>query len=309
MASIRNARLRLIVGGALLSTLSGCYDYPAVNSLSSTAVKAVDEWQPIADDYVQNCKRAVVLEAINPAAGTDPCASFVTTQKQLGDAFTILKNYFNALGAVASDSNYALDPGIDALGSEAVALGSNKDQTDAITKLAGALANVALAGVRQHSMSELVDETDHVILVVQAVQHVVDVDYRGNIEQEGGLWMNQMINPASALHLTGTMPICAGDRISWDDPKPKNADAQQVTFQAFYTDRCNDIIGRAAAIKVFDQSAQHLVDALTMLKKNRAQLRDKAVAKDLIFPQAKALFDDAQALQKAFSATSSKKGA
>jgi hypothetical protein len=306
MARGLNAVVRIMTAGAMLSGLTGCYDYPAVSTLSGSMAKTVGTWKPLADDYVENCKRAQLLVADHRPQnrdGTDPCPAFAVTQQQLNATFILLENYFSALGAVASDTNYSFDPGLGALGDAAKGIGADKSKTDAVTGLAGELAKLAASGIRQKSMASLIGQSDNVIQVVQTIKYVFDGDYAPNIGEEGRLWTSMMRNPASAFHIDPEP--CAGNSIRWDTPHDQFPSPQELVFRSYYVNQCNVILARAAAITSFDKSADDLVDALKKLKSNATKLKDKEIA-EAIFDQAKTVFDDAQAIQKAFNTTAIK---
>jgi len=304
MIRAMSAVARLATAGMLLSSLGGCYDYPAVSTLSGTMATTVGTWTPLADDYVENCRRAHLLipnQGPPGPGGTDPCSAFVQTQQQLTAAFGLLENYFDALGAVADDSNYAFDPGLDAMGEAAKGIGADQGKTDAFTALAGELAKLAVSGIRQKSMKTLIDQSDNVIQVVQTIKYVFDRDYKPNIGDEGRLWTSAMRNPASSFP-GGTIVDCQGESIRWPPPHDRIPSPQELLFRDYYVDHCNVILARATAINVFDKSADDLVRSLNKLKSSESKLKDKDIAK-AIFDEAKTVFDDAQALQKAFKST------
>ena len=300
-------RTRLISVCAAPSLMGGCYDYPAVGTFSTTAVKTVGAWQPIADDYVQACRRAVALGASipSPLGSGDPCANFGTTQSQLSDALTVLTNYFDALQAISSDGNYSLDPGLDSIAASAAVLaGKDKEKVNAVTALASFLSGIATSGIRAHSLSQMLDQIDNVSATVSAVAAAVDRDYARHLRLEAKNITANASN-AAANDALGVTPIpCTGTSIAWGTPPAAGDPARKVMFEAFYTSQCNALLARKAALATFDQSVSDLEESLAKLRADRARLKDKDVARAL-FAQAQVLFKDAQAMQKAFAASSS----
>jgi hypothetical protein len=147
-----------LAGLAILSGvgLGGCTDYPAVSSLSSSMSKGVGTWRPYTGDYGDTCKRR---EAYKTAFGNTPdnCSLALAGDQGADSLIEVLTDYFGALSAVATDSNYDITPGIDALASSAKDdLKLDSAKTAAVSGLAKFLVGLAVSGVREHSVKELI---------------------------------------------------------------------------------------------------------------------------------------------------------
>jgi len=298
---------RLIVGVIPATLLSACAaDYPHIATLSGTAVKTVASWQPFVDDYPRSCRRAWALGAPLGAArpGTDPCASFVARQAGLAAALAVLTNYFGALGAIATDANFSVDPGLDSLGG---ALGQMTDEKKAgsVAGLVKLLGGWATAGVRRASLDDAIGQVDGVSAIIDGISHVVVADYEGLLLRgEGGQLEVMMGNAAADLSLPPPPP-CTTPYPPWGVPQEATARSSQFMFQAFYNDRCEALLARRLAVLSFRSSAASLQQALGDLRDNRARLRTGA-AVEAVLADAKRLFSDAQAVRQAFAGAAAK---
>ena len=93
----------------LIPALSSCTNLAAVSAISSRLTAASDSWNDVATDIAGSCQRELTL---NPALGD--CQIEKKASDGMVGANALLRNYFKALGDAANESNFTIQPGLDA---------------------------------------------------------------------------------------------------------------------------------------------------------------------------------------------------
>ncbi len=279
--------------------LGGCLDYPAVGHLSVSMQASLATWQPFVDDLGASCHRRLVIDGESgPLA--HQCDALDDLQGQIATRLTVLDGYFGALGAVASDGNFAVDGGLGALGASAKQAGANGNDVDAVQAIASAVAGIVVGHIRARAMDRLIDQAHNAARVVTTLQGVFDTVYADSLKLEANKWAQSMQHAAADVGIALPLPPCAAGGVIWTSPRPALSNWQQVQFEAFYANQCAAITARQTALQAFDVSAGQLVAALTDLDANRARLKDGAVVAHFL-AQAHTVAVQAQAVQQAFS--------
>jgi hypothetical protein len=280
----------------MLTSLSGCVNYPAVSTLSSAMRTNIATWTPFVEDYGTTCTRLVALQTADDSDGTT-CEKLKAQGQQVGAAIKILDNYFGALGAVATGSDFTFDEGLGEIGDQGRKLGADPARVTAIQTLASALADLAVSGLRAKAMGKLIAQAGNARDTVLAIQEVFDTTYRSNLKREAEKWQEAMQKASYGLGM-GDPPACSAT-IVWQNSPPAASSAPQLQFQQFYEAQCAKIVARQNALDGFDASARELTASLNKLASPDIKLKDSAVAKALL-TQAKTLVEDAKAIKNAF---------
>jgi hypothetical protein len=279
--------------------LSGCYNYPEVASLSSAMQTSVTNIGPFADDISATCTRKLSYDTLPDTDGT--CAHLATVQQETGKRITVLDNYFGALAAVAVDSNFIFDDGLGAIGASVTQVGANAADVSAVQAIATTLANLVGAKMRLSAMKKLIDQAPNAVIVVAGLQDIFDKTYGSNLDREAKQWQLSMEFAAGRLNIAGP-PACAVTGTQWTTPKISLSNIEQVRFQRFYSGQCAIIMGRRAALAKFDTASQQIQKSLSDLNSKKTRLSDKSVLQAFA-TQAKTIFEQAQAVKKAFGTT------
>lgn len=289
---------RRVVGVTLLvaAVLGGCTNYPAVGTLSTTMAKGVESWRLYSDDYADTCKRR---EAYRAAFGQTPgdCALAIAAEEGTDAAIAILTDYFSALSAVASDDNYDVTPGIDALASSARDdLKLDVGKAAAISGLAKFLAKFVTEGIREATVKDLISQADNASTVVDAITMVVN-NYASNLDLEAQEFYSQYGPVAMGDGLI--LPSCSGVDVAGSALSADKNSPQQILYQEYYIERCNVILRRRAAVVAYSASAATVKSSLRELKSNKTRLNQKAAIAVLV-RQAGELTKQTKAIKKAF---------
>ena len=293
------ARARIGLALMLPGCLGGCLDYPAVGRLSLSMQASIGTWQPFVDDLPASCHRRLVIDGITGPLARQ-CDALDDLQAQIAARLTVLDGYFGALGAVASDNNFAFDSGLGALAASAKQAGANGNDVNAVQAIASALAGIVAGHIRAKAMDRLIDQAHNASQVVTALQGLFDTVYADSLQLEGDKWAQSMQHAAAGRGIAVPLPPCTAGGVIWTSPRPAQSDWQQVQFETFYANQCATITARQAAMHAFDKGAGQLVAALTDLDANRARLKDAAVVAHFL-AQARTVSLQAQAVQQAFS--------
>lgn len=280
-------------------SLTGCYNYPEIASLSSAMQTSVGETSPFVDDIAATCTRRLSYDNLSDTDGT--CVGLSKLQQEIGTRITILDNYFGALAAVATDSNFTFDDGIGALGASATQVGANAGEVSAVQAIATTLANLVGAKMRQSAMKALIDQAPNAGIVVAGLQDIFDKTYGANLGREADQWQVSMQFAAARLGIEGP-PACSAAGLQWTSPKISMSNIEQVRFQRFYSEQCAIITDRQQALAKFDTASEQIQTSLTDLSSKKTRLSDKAVLRAFA-TQAKTIFEQAQAVKKAFGTT------
>ena len=134
--------------------LAGCVDHTAVRDISTQLTKATSGWDDVGSEIKASCQREVML---NPALLN--CDSEELAAQGVISANSVLSHYFKALVDASSDSNFTLQPGLDAA-TKSVANIPNvkKEQVHAVSGLVGLLTQLSLNTMREDTLRQLIDD-------------------------------------------------------------------------------------------------------------------------------------------------------
>lgn len=149
-------KVTLLAAGLLFSTswiLSGCTNLGAVRDISTRLTDASTSWGDVAADVAASCERE---RTINSAI--ENCNLPARASSGIAGANSVLENYFKALASAANESNFTIQPGLDAATSSVSGIpGIKEDQVAAVSSLGGLLAGLVTEKMREDALRDLID--------------------------------------------------------------------------------------------------------------------------------------------------------
>ena len=144
---------RFLTTGVILA-LGGCTSLDAVRDVSTRLSGASATWNDVGGDIYGSCQRE---SAINTAIAD--CELEKKASAGLAGANAVLTKYFTALMDAANETNFTIQPGLDAAAASAANIpGINKDQVKAVSGLFGLLAKMANQALREAALRRLIEE-------------------------------------------------------------------------------------------------------------------------------------------------------
>jgi hypothetical protein len=189
------ASLRLLATAAILFTFSGCVDLDSGANLTKIADQAKIALPRVSNDVAATCRRQNAFVNDTPAAERPPdtapqdCKPYQQVAHHLAVDQTILTDYFEALGQLASNKPMSYDATITA---DTSAISANSaistDTANAATaaeKVLKALSDAATKGYRRKQLGTLIKATDPAIQsLTQALKQVITEDYKTLLSNE-----------------------------------------------------------------------------------------------------------------------------
>jgi hypothetical protein len=183
--SLRNRFLAL---AAILLTLNGCVNLDDAAGFSKLSDEARVALPKVSNDVAGTCARQNTLLDNTPAAERDPsqqsqdCLPYQNVADHLAKDESVLADYFDALGKLASNKPLSYDAAIDtnvATVSGSTTLSANTiAATNDAQGILKALADAATKGYREKQLGQLIQQNDAAIQsLTQALKKVITVDY------------------------------------------------------------------------------------------------------------------------------------
>ncbi len=288
--------LRTLLISSVTLVGTACTNLSAVSDLSQSLTSASASWDDVASDVAGSCQRRIAISS----AGTD-CHAEQAASDGLIAANTVLREYFEALGAASNESSFRADDGIEALaGSIGAIPGVNADHVAAASGLATFLGRLGTERLRERTLRQLIDQgappaSDVVtmmdeVLVTRLTRLLGDEErvLRGAFVQ----WLQDERFENFAL----ITAYCA-------QPTPgffgRETDGPSYLLVEAYCQRAGVIAARRKAIDEYQKSLAIARDALDTLQSSRVKLSGKQLAANL-YRIGSDLDDQIKAVRKAF---------
>jgi len=273
---------RVLLSACCLA-LAACADLGAVRDVSSRLTAASRSWDDVGGDIAGSCLRE---QSLNPLIVD--CKINAKASEGLVAADRILTEYFSALNAAATESNFTVKPGLDALAASVASIPNiNAAQVKAASGLVGLLVKLATERLREETLRELIASG------APAAKSLVDGLLGGVVVQALGERLT-----AERLQLSGffAVPIQRqGDRLpaaaiagNGPDLASLCTGSQASTFSAVgflltqeYCSRLAVVTKRQKALEDYKSSLAAASKALTELQSSSTRLKSAEVARKL----------------------------
>ena len=283
---------RIAIAASVLA-LAGCTDLSAVRDISSRLTVASKNWNDVSGDIAASCERERTL---NPFL-TD-CVEQVKASTGLVAADDVLGGYFKALSSAATESNFSLQPGLDAAtGSVSGIPGIDQGQVKAVSGLIGLLVKLAAEKMREDTLKELIGDG------APAAQQILDGLLRQIVVPRLRSRLDAEQSNLSGYFVTAIGRL--GDPVGLDLPAVCSGSlASKFSSSGFlltreYCKRLAVLTVRRSALEDYDASLASASTALTELQSSKTKLKAKALAQKL-YAIGTELDEKVAAVRKAF---------
>lgn len=272
--------------------MTGCAGLGAVKDISSRLTAASKNWDEVSGEIVGSCLRE---RSLNPAI--PDCQLETKASEGLIAADRVLTEYFSALLAAASESNFTVKPGLNALaGSFASIPGVDRAQVKAVSGLVSLLAKLATERLREETLRELI------VTGGPAAQSLVD--------GLGGLVVprlrSRLDSERSQLSGYFARSILAQKDVIGGEAEAVCSGSQAAGFSAVgflltqeYCKRVAIVAKRQKALDAYQASLAAASKALAELQSSSTKLKAAEVARSL-YDIGRELDESLFALQKAY---------
>ena len=183
--SLRN---RILALAAILLTLNGCVNLDDAAGFSKLADESRVALPKVSNDVAGTCVRQNTLLDNTPAPERDAsqqpqnCAPYQNVADHLAKDESVLADYFDALGKLASNKPLSYDANIDTnvatVGGNTGLSANTITATNDAQGILKALADAATRGYREKQLGQLIQQNDAAIQsLTQALKKVITVDY------------------------------------------------------------------------------------------------------------------------------------
>lgn len=284
--------MKPIATSMCILVLAGCTDLAAVRDISSRLTVASNDWNDVGRDIAGSCQRELTL---NPMI--KDCELAQTASKGLVDADEVLHDYFKALMAAATETNFTVQPGLDKATTSVAAIpGIDKAQVTAVSGLVGLLVRLSLEKMREDTLRALIGEGGPAAqTVVEGFSQLVVPSLKSRLGSE-------------KVQLTGYFAraiLTQGDRVG-SDPEALCSGSAASKFSGTgllltleYCERLAIVQKREKALDDYDASLKAASKALAELQSSKTDLKAKALAQKL-YAIGSELDDKVAAVRKAF---------
>ena len=184
----RRVSLRLVAGATLVLAANGCVNLDDAAGLSKLSAEARISLPRVSNDVAGTCARQNALFENTPQAERPPtqqaqdCEPYQEIADHLAKDESVLADYFDALGKLASNKPMGYDVAIDANVTATRANTSLSTNTAAAGNdahsILKSLADAATKGYRQKQLAQLIQQNDPAIQsLTQALNKVIAADY------------------------------------------------------------------------------------------------------------------------------------
>lgn len=273
--------------------LAGCADLGAVRDISSRLAASSKTWDDVSGDIAGSCQRERVL---NPALVD--CQLEDKASAGLVAADRVLTEYFSALFAVASNSNFTVKPGLDALaGSVSSIPGIDQTQVKATSGLIGLITKVATEQMREETLRELIGNGGPAArTLVEGLSQLVVPRLKARLSSErtqlAGYFAQAILAQRDAIG-DDVEAICAGSQAS-------RFSAVGFLLTQEYCRRVAVVAKRQKALDDYQASLSSASSALVELQSSSAKLKAEEVIRKL-YEIGRELDDSLAAVRKAFA--------
>jgi len=184
----RGLALRIVAGATFLLAANGCVDQKDAASLSKLSDEARVSLPRVSNDVAGTCARQNTLFENTPPAERPPasqvqdCKPYQEIADHLAKDESVLADYFDALGKLASNQpmgyDAALDTNVTATGANPSLSANAASAGNAAQSILKSLADAATKGYREKQLGQLIQQDDPAIQsLTQALKRVITVDY------------------------------------------------------------------------------------------------------------------------------------
>jgi hypothetical protein len=184
----RNLSLRIAAGATFLLALNGCVNLDDAAGLSKLSAEARISLPRVSNDVAGTCARQNTLFENTPQGERPPaeqaqdCKPYQEIADHLAKDESVLADYFDALGKLASNQPMGYDAAIVA---NVTAIGANPSLSantasagNAAQSILKSLADAVTKGYREKQLAQLIQQNDPAIQsLTQALKKVVTIDY------------------------------------------------------------------------------------------------------------------------------------
>jgi hypothetical protein len=184
----RRLSLRIAAGAMFLLAFNGCVNLDDAAGLSKLSAEARISLPRVSNDVAGTCARQNTLFENTPRAERPPaeqaqdCKPYQEVADHLARDESVLADYFDALGKLASNQPMGYDAAIDA---NVTATGANSSLSvntasagNAAQNILKSLADAATHGYREKQLAQLIQQNDPAIQsLTQALKKVIAADY------------------------------------------------------------------------------------------------------------------------------------
>jgi hypothetical protein len=280
----------------LALTLVGCTSLEAVKTASTSLVTASRSWNGPPKELNDACVRQ---SQFNPSTN---CADAPEVVKHITDANSILTQYFVALGEVASDKNFTVQPGLDAAEASALKIPKiNAEQTKAVSAVVKLLTGWATRAAREKAIRGLIEDgAPPATKVIDALnEHVagdIVIVLNGEAREQEARFSD---------YIFGRQVPSDDMRALCPNPPAHRLSGQQFLAAAEYCRRRAVMQGKYEAIEAYKGSLASAKTTLADLNSAKSRLTDKEIVK-LLYKDAKDLNDKVEGITKAYTAEGAK---
>ncbi|MCU1252418.1 MAG: hypothetical protein JWQ49_5447 [Edaphobacter sp.] len=179
---------RIVAGAALLLAANGCVNLDDAAGLSQLSDEARVSLPRVSNDVAETCARQNTLFENTPQAERPPaqqaqdCKPYQEIADHLANDESILADYFDALGKLASNEPMGYDARIEknvtATGANSSLSANTASAGNAAQSILKSLADAASRGYREKQLGQLIQQNDPAIqALTQALKKVITVDY------------------------------------------------------------------------------------------------------------------------------------
>jgi len=278
---------------ACATLVSGCADMSAVRDISARLTKATSSWNDVGNEIAGSCLRETSL---NPMLSS--CEAERRSTEGVVAANKVLNAYFKALTDAANDSNFTIQPGLEAATKSIAAIPDiKKERVDAVSGLIGFLAQLATGAMREDVLRQLIDRgAPNAKSVIDGLDEVLGLPLLGRLDTEKtyltAIYVKQIRDQKDNVE-GAPADLCKGS-------KAAGFSGAGFLLAQDYCRRLGVIEAREKAVADYQGSLKDASAALTELQSSKAKLKSKNLAKQL-YKIGSDLDDKIDAIDKAFS--------
>ena len=180
--------MRIVAGATFLLAANGCANLDDAAGLSKLSDEARISLPRVSNDVAGTCARQNTLFENTPQAERPPaqraqdCKPYQEIADHLAKDESVLADYFDALGMLASNEPMGYDANIEgnvtATGANSSLSANAASAGNAAQSILKSLADAATRGYRKKQLGQLVQQNDPAIqTLTQALKKVITVDY------------------------------------------------------------------------------------------------------------------------------------
>jgi hypothetical protein len=184
----RNLSLRIVAGATFLLALNGCVNLDDAAGLSKLSAEARISLPRVSNDVSGTCHRQNTLFENTPSAERPPAeqAQDCKPNQEIADHLakdeSVLADYFDALGKLASNrpmgADAAIDANVTATGANTSLSANTASAGNSAQSILKALADAATNRYRAKQLAQLIQQNDPAIQpLTQALKKVITIDY------------------------------------------------------------------------------------------------------------------------------------